>query len=316
MLLLKPRKFLKPLLLVCFLMIPAVSAADASKVPSSANWYLYVDLEKMRSGGAGATVYDWLRKEVFAEVKEDVGIDLEKEVDRLTSYSNSKNQAVFVIDGNISQATKDVVMTLIASDGNIDPIKASGNTYFRLGGDSTTGDSRQFESGNIKIDADLFEEESWISTDLENKIIITSSELQMQELLAKKGKVSGSSSVAGALLVLTADKALVQGGMRAEALGDDGWDSNILRNTEEIAFMVAAVKDKLAIEAELVTKEVEMAESLASVARGLISLLSFNDDVDSDTAAALRGTSVKSKGNRLKLSLVIDPQLIVSALAD
>lgn len=316
MLFLKPRSLLQPLILVCFLMTPAVSLADAGNVPSAANWYLYVDLKQMRSGGAGAAVYDWLREEVFAEVKEDVGIDLENEFDRLTSYSDSENQAVFVIDGNISQATKDVVMTLIASDGDINPIKSSGNTYFRLGGESTSGESRQFGSGDIKIDTDLLDEEAWISTDVKNKIIITTSERQMKNLLAKKGKVSGGDSVAGALLVLTADKAFVQGGMRTEAVADDDWDSNILRNTEEVAFMLAAVRDKLAIEAELVTKEAEMAESLASVVRGLISLMSFSDEVDADTAAALRDTRVKSEGNRLALSLVIDPQLVVSALGD
>jgi hypothetical protein len=47
--------------------------------------------------------------------------------------------------------------------------------------------------------------------------------------------------------------------------GDSGWDSNILRNTEQVAFMMAAAANKLALEAKLITTEPEMAESLASV---------------------------------------------------
>ena len=56
---------IKILLLLVILSVPMVAGADASSVPGGANWYFYVDLEQMRSGGPGAPMYDWLRNEVL-----------------------------------------------------------------------------------------------------------------------------------------------------------------------------------------------------------------------------------------------------------
>jgi hypothetical protein len=139
----------------------------------------------------------------------------------------------------------------------------------------------------------------------------------MKSMLANKGRVSGSRSHSGALLVLTAEKTLLQAGMNSAAIGENGdWDSNILRNTEQVAFMIAAAASKLALEAKLVTTEPEMAESLASVVRGLISLMAFNDGMDAEAVAMLQGTKVEAKGNTLSLSLALDPDLVVRTLSE
>jgi hypothetical protein len=138
-------------------------------------------------------------------------------------------------------------------------------------------------------------------------------------MLANGGKVAGSRSHKGALLVLSAEKTMLQAGMNSSAVGNDGdsgWDSNILRNTEQVAFLMAAAANKLALEAKLITTEPEMAESLASVVRGLISLLAFNDEMDSEAVAMLQGTKVKASGNSLSISLAIDPDLVVRTLSD
>ncbi|MFT5502205.1 MAG: putative component of type VI protein secretion system, partial [Woeseiaceae bacterium] len=86
--------------------------------------------------------------------------------------------------------------------------------------------------------------------------------------------------------------------------------------TEQVAVLVAAVANKLAIEVELITTEPDMAQSLASVARGLISLVSFDDSMDDDAIAVLQSTKVEAKGNSLSLSVAIDPSLVVATLRD
>ena len=102
-------------------------------------------------------------------------------------------------------------------------------------------------------------------------------------------------------------------------MGDDSGDdldSKILRNTEQVAFLLAVVRDKLAIEAELITTEPDMAESLASVARGLISLVSFDDSMDAEAVAVLQSTKIEAKGNSLSLSLAVDPNLVVRTIGN
>ena len=305
---------IKILLLLVILSVPMVAGADASSVPGGANWYFYVDLEQMRSGGPGAPMYDWLRNEVLEEVREDSGIDVEKEIDRITSYSTNDDGAVLIVDGKLSQETRDVIMAFIASGGDISPLKSRGKTYYHFGGDDSAGEDVVYDAGNVGFKIESLGDESWISMDVRDKVIVTSTEGHMKALLDNNGRVRGSRSVDGALMVLTAEKTLVQAGMKSGMVEE--WDSSILRNTEQVAFLISAAANKLAIEARLITTEAEMAESLASVARGLISLMSFDDEMDAETAAVLRGTRIEANGNSLSLSLAVAPELVVRTLGD
>jgi hypothetical protein len=263
-------------------------------------------------------------EEIFSEIAEDTGVNVGEELDKVTAYSIEGQGPVFLFEGNISQKSKDLVMIFIAAEGDLQPMKSSGKSYYRLAaesGEDGEESNRGVGGGNIEIQIEALEEESWISLDLKNKVIVTASEEQMKAMLANGGKINGARSHKGALLVLTAEKALLQAGMNSSALGDDDdgdsdWDSNILRNTEQVAILVAAVANKLAIEIELITTEPDMAQSLASVARGLISLVSFDDSMDDDAIAVLQSTRVEAKGKSLNLSLAIDPRLLIETLSD
>jgi len=305
-------------LIIASLAVPITAYADAKDVPQSADWYFFIDLKQMKTSPAGNGLYRWLQDEVFDDVKNDVGVDLDKELDRITSYAIDGGGTV-VFEGKVSQETNDKLMAIIAAGGDIQPLKASGNTYFHVGGNVDTDEDISYNSGKVSFDIESLGDEAWISMALKNKILVTSSETHMKTLLANKGKVPRARDHNGALLVLSAEKALLQAGLDADALGedDDGdWSSNIFRNTEKAALLIAAQADKLIIEAELLTTEAEMAESLASVARGLISLMSFDDDMDAEMIDVLRGTTVAAKGNRLKLSLAVSSELVVAALSD
>ncbi len=304
------------------LAVPGEAVADASDVPGSATWYLYVDLDRMRTTEAGKDVHRWMVDEIFDEVREESGVDIEKELDRLTAYSLEGQGPVFLFEGAISQLSKDRLMTMVAVEGDLQPLKSSGKSYYRFTGNSSDGEDRKgakVGGGNIEIQFDSLEDEAWISMALDKKVIVTSSEEQMKDMLKGGGKIAGSAGHKGALLVLTAEKTLLQAGMNSAAFGDDGgsdWDSNILRNTEQVAFLVAAMDEKLALQAQLTTKEPDMAQSLASVVRGLVSLVSFSDEMDADEIAVIQGIKVNAKGNNLTISLAIDSKVLVTTFND
>jgi hypothetical protein len=309
---------LKILIVGLLLAIPTVAAAASNDIPESAVWYFHLDLEQMREKGPGRSVYEWLQSEALSEVKEEAGVDLDKELDRLTAFSQEGQGPVLLFEGNISQETKDKIMTFVAADGDLKPQKASGKTYYHFAG-AEEGEDVIYNDGDVEIDLEELQEEAWVSLALKNKVLVTGSEEQMKSMLANGGKVAGSGGHKGALLVLSAEKTMLQAGMNSAAFADDGdsgWDSNILRNTEQVAFMMAAAANKLALEAKLITSEPEMAESLASVVRGLISLLAFNDEMDAEAIAMLQGTKVESSGNSLSISLALDPDLVVQTLSD
>ncbi len=309
-------RFFKILAVLTLLAVSGAAAADAGSVPGNANWYFHVDLKQMRSGGPGVAMYDWLRDEVMTEIRDDAGIDVEKEVDRITSYATGDDGAVLIVDGKLSQETRDKIMAFIAAGGDITPLKSKGKTYYHFGGNEEMDEDIVYDAGNIGFQVESLGEESWVSMAVKNKVIITSTEGHMQELLASNGKVKGTRSVDDALMVLTAEKTLVQAGMKSGMLGEGDWDSNILRNTEQVAFLISAAANKLAFEAKLITSEAEMAESLASVARGLISLVMFDEELEPEVAVALQGTRVEAKGNNLSISVALDPELVVQTLGE
>ena len=310
-------RYLKILIVGLLLAVPTVAAASGD-IPESAVWYFHLDLEQMREKGPGRGVYDWLQIEALSEIKEEAGVDLDKELDRLTAFSMEGQGPVLLFEGDISQETKDKIMTFVAAGGDLTPLKASGKTYYHFAG-AEEGEDVTYGNGDIEIDLEQLEDEAWVSLALKNKVLVTGSEEQMKSMLANGGKVAGSGSHKGALLVLSAEKTMLQAGMNSAAFtddGDSGWDSNILRNTEQVAFMMAAAANKLALEAKLITTEPEMADSLASVVRGLISLVAFNDEMDAEVVAMLQGTKVEASGNSLSISLALAPELVVQTLSD
>jgi len=303
---------LKLLAVIVFLGIPAMTQADLGGIPDSATWYFHADFDAMRNGKAGRSIYDWLDAEVFEEIRSEIGIDFDKEAERLTAFSAADEGPVILFDGKISQDTRDKIVAIAAVDGELQTFKSSGKAYYFFDGGDDDADA-----GDIDIDIDSLKKEAYVSVALKNKVLITNTQDQMKALLANDGKIKSEKNDKGALFVLRAERSLIQAGVKAEEIDDDdGWDSNILKNTKQLAVLMADLGDKLGIEALLMTNEPEMANSLASIVRGLISLQAFNDEMDAEVAAILQSTKVDVSGSTLKLSLSLNPDTVVSALED
>ncbi len=295
-----------------FLGVAGLATADVDGIPDSATWYFHANFDAMRDGKSSRGIYDWLNAEVFQEIRDEVGIDFDQEAERLTAFSSAGAGPVILLDGNISQDTRDKIMAIAAADGELQTFKSSGKAYYFFDGDGD-GSSK----GDIDIEIDSLEKEAYVSFALKDKIVVTNTQDQMKELLANNGRIESQGSDDNALFVLRAERSLIQAGLRADEMDEgDDWDSNILRNTKQLAVMMADLGDKLGLEAQLMASEPEMANSLASVIRGLIGLQVFNEEMDPDISAVLQSTTVDVAGSTLKLSLSLDPDTVVSALED
>ena len=304
-------RFSKHLIVVLLLALPGLALAEltASGLPATSSWYFHADFDEMRGSEAGRPIYDWLQREVFADVREDAGIDLDKEADTITAFSAVESGAVVSIEGNISQETRDKLLALAAGAEEFDTLKHKGTTFYYAKGDG------HGKNGDIQVDS--FENGVYFTFALKDRILATSSREQMERLLDSKGRLPERKSDRGTLIVLSAEKSLIQAGIKADQVedkGDGGWQSNILKNTEQLAVMVADAAGKLAIETQLIATQPEMAESLASIVRGLISLAMFSEETDPDIAEFLKGTSVDVDGSSLNIKLALDPESVVVAL--
>jgi hypothetical protein len=311
------RKYCSGLLALVFL-VPVAGAAPVSSrdLPDGTVWYLHADLGAMRNGGAGASVYAWFEDEVAENIREDVGIDISSEVDSVTAFADSENGTIVIVEGPLTKDTRDKLLALAAQQGPVDPRDHDGNAYYFF------GDEDDIDDNGTEPLEDL-EGAVFVSFAIPGKALLTGTEEQMHGLLESGGKVAGSGSHGGALLVLSASKALVQAGMQPQGMlggeaddGDDDWESNIVRNTKEAALLMADESGQLAIEAQLVSHDPRMAQAIGGIVNGLIGLQAFNSELGSDIQNLIRNTKIEVLENVLSISTVVDPDLLVSILDD
>lgn len=299
------------LLLLVVAALPGYTVAEvaASEIPGDAVWYLHVDLEELRTASSGKELYAWLDDEVFAEVQEDLGIDLNREADSVTAFSDAALGTVIVVDGAISDTTRDKLMALAAADAKLDMRSRGNRTYYHA-------DRSESQRAASHRSLDELQKSAFFSFDVDNKLIVTSDERQMEALLDSQGRIAGNQSHRGALFVLTADKNFVQAGVRTRELGGEGngWDSNILRNTEQVALLVAEQNGRMALEAQLVSREPAMARSLAGIMNGLISLQMLDENMEPRLLHLIQNTRIEVKDAVLSINTVLDRETIAAMI--
>jgi len=292
----------------------AVSAQVTSgDLPDDTVWYVHADLGAMRSGEAGGSVYAWFEDEVAEDIREDVGIDISAEIDSVTAFADGNKGTIVIVEGPLTKDTQDKLLALAAAQGPVDPREHDGKTFYFFGDEDDIDDN-----GDQPLED--FEGAVFVSFAVPGKALLTGTEEQMRGLLDKGGEVAGTGSHGGALLVLSATKALVQAGMQPEGMldsddaGGNDWESNIVRNTKEAALLLADESGRLAVEAQLVSHDPKMAEALGGIVNGLIALQAFNSELGPDIQSLIRNTKIEVLENVLSISTVIDPDLLVSIL--
>ena len=298
------------------LMISLPLAASGATItigglPDNTVWYMHADLEEMRNSESGGPIYEWFQGEVMVEIDEELGIDLNSEVNSVTAFSDSANGTVIIVEGPISKATQDKMLALAVLETEVDIRNHDGMEYYFIG-DGPEGRSEHDDP------FDDLQDVSYSSFAIAGKAIITGDEEQMKTLLDSGGKVVGSGSHDGAMFVLTADKAFVQAGLRTDRLSDDDddWDSNILRNTKQATLLVSDSSGMIAVEAKLVSTDPKMAASIGGIVSGLIGLQAFNSELGPEFQSLIRNTKVDVDDAILTISTIIDPDIVVSVLDD
>jgi hypothetical protein len=292
--------------------LAATADVEVGDLPEDTVWYLHADLQAIRTGEAGSAIYAWFEDEVVEDVREDVGIDISEEIHSVTAFADSEDGTIIIIDGPMTKPTQDKFLALAASKGPVDPREHRDRTYYFF------GDEDDIDDNGDEPFEDL-EDAVFLSFAVAGKAIVTGTEAQMRALLDTDGDISGTGSHDGALLVLSANKSLVQAGMQPEGMvdnyeSDDDWESNIVRNTKEAALLMADESGQLAIEAQLVSHDPKMAEAIGGIVNGLIALQAFNSDLGPEYQNLIRNTKIKVLENVLSISTVVDPELMATIL--
>ncbi|NNC76653.1 MAG: hypothetical protein HKN77_01745 [Woeseiaceae bacterium] len=301
---------LKTLLACVLLSLPVAgwTAIDADGLPATSTWYFHADLGAMKKSKTANALYQWIDKEIFSEIRSEAGIDLSTQLQAITAFSSPANGAVMVVDGDILGDTRDKILAISSAAEVFETLESKGKTFYYIKGDN------DFETKDIEVSG--FDGEIFFSFAVNKKLLLTAKKDQMESLLANNGRFTGNKDHKGALFVLTAEKSLIQAGMDTDEFETDGggFESNILRNTKQVALMIGEAADKLSIEALLITTEAKTAQSLASIVRGLVALQAFSEDMEPGVSEVLQSTRVDVDNNRLRVSAKISPETITAAL--
>ena len=296
---------IRQFLLTAGLLMFAAPAMAATDVPNDAVWYLHVNFAELRSSETARPIYNWLHKEIVVEVKDEVGVDLGDEVERLTAFGDGENGAVVVVEGVISETLSEAILENALAEATVVEREHRGKPYFLVGDPP--------EAGEHKLE-DL-EDGGFLSFAVDGKMLAAASEARLKALLDANGRIAGGGG-GDALLILTADKTFVQAGLRAEEFADeaDDWGSDIIRNTEQAALMVADARGRIAIEANLTSRTADMAQAIGNIVNGIISLQSFSSELEPGVREVLQNTRVDIDDVVLSIKTVIDPDMLVSIL--
>ena len=124
-------------------LIPLGANADVTvgDLPENTVWYMHANLDAMRTSDAGSTVYQWFEDEVVMEVKDEVGIDIDEEVDSITAFSDSDDGTIVIVSGAITKATEEKLLALAANEGPVDPREFDNKTYYFFGDEDDIDDN-------------------------------------------------------------------------------------------------------------------------------------------------------------------------------
>ncbi len=303
---------IKPALLTFLLCIAAplttVGAVEADSLPTDTVWYLHVDFDRMRSTESGREVYAWLEDEIIEEIREDVGVDLNEEVDRITAFSDDGEGYVAIVEGRVSKGAQEALFRLTGREEALAELEHRGKAYYSASSDALAEAARDQE----------MVVPGFFTFAVDGKMIASSSEETLKAMMDNGGRIVGAGAHEDAIFVISADKQFAQAGMRTKVFADDDddWESNILRSTEQAAMLISDKDGKLAVEAKLVATDASLTQSISSIIGGLIALQAFNTDLDPEIAAVLLNTRVDVDDKVLTISTVLDPAAVVKTLAD
>ncbi len=314
---LKRIKIFALLLITGFACVIAQAASVAqSDIPAGSNWYMHVNLELIQNSEAGRKLMLETVDKALADIEEELDVDISDEIQgitlfgvRLPTSGNPEKDGAVILHGAISAATQDALLATLQRKGaEVSTLDSAGQVYYRI----TDGD------GNVSFTDDQghVKEVSWGNREAlyfsfgPTQALVTHNMEMMQDFLDAGGRFGGFENVdTDALVVLQADRALLQGGANTTAETGGDWDSSILKNVDAVALVIAEDNGGLRINAQLTANSPEIADNVRNIVEGLVALKAL-DESDSDLGVILRQIRFESDGSVLHMSVPVTAEQI------
>ncbi len=274
-------------LLVAALAWPVSQAAvlASSSLPDGSNWYLHVNLDLIQNSDAGRQLMLGTVNEALEGIEEELGVGFADYIEGVTifggsfpNHGDSLSDTAIVLHGAISEADQQILLEKIDQAGaEITTSYQAGLAYYTVAeGEGTITIAN--ENTTADIDAWGHDKELYFSFGA-TQTLVTQDQALMQTFVDSNGYLGGfENNDANALVVLHADRALMQGGANTAIDFDGEWDSSILKNMNSIALVIVEDNGGIHITAELTANSEEIAMSVRNIVEGLVALKALDSD--------------------------------------
>ena len=299
-----------------FCLIAQAASLNSTDIPAGSNWYVHVNLDLIQNSEAGRKLMLETVDEALGDIEQELGLDIREEVQGITVFGvklptdgNPAKEGAVILHGGISTQTQAALLAKLESKGaEVSTLTSAGMDYYRVQDrdESTTpsdGDS-QVDSGSWDHHEGLYF--AFGST----QSMITKSQEMMLSFLEGGGYLGGFEAVdSEALLILEADRALIQGGANTSDETGGHWDSSVLKNVDAVALVIAEDFGGLQIKAQLMANSADVAMSVRNIVEGMVALKAL-DESEGVMGEILRQVRFESDGSVLRMNVPIAAEQI------
>ena len=301
------------LVLICSLLAMTTQAGSLSDadLPTNSTWYVHINLELIRNSSVGRQFMLQVYNEAMDDIQDELGIDVRETVEGVTMFggelpgsSSPINDGAVVLHGVFDADIQAGILSALERQGaKVSEVYESGLTYYMVESEDGvldyTHEDAEVQGLNLDDQQELYF--SFGSTQL----LATQSLDLMKGFLSAGGYLGGIEQVrSDALLILQADRALLQGGANTSADIGEEWDSSVLKNVDSVALLVAEEQGGLLLNAQLLATSAEVAVSVRNIVEGMVALKALSD-TESVVGDVLRNVRFENDGAVLKMSFPV-----------
>ncbi len=287
-------------LLVC---VAAQAASFTnSDVPPGSSWYVHVNLELIQNSEVGQRLMLDFVDEVLEDIQQKLNLNIRDELEGVTVFGGTLptngsplHEGAVILHGPISAETQAALFSALQDKGaEVATLTDNGQTYYTVADD------------DHEPDHDAWRRDKELHFSFGNKQALVTQNMElMQSFLDAGGYLGGFENVdSEALLVLQADRALLQGGANTSASIGGNWNSSILKNVNAAAMVIAEDMGDLKISAQLTANSPEVAMSVRNIVEGLVALKAL-DTSDAAVADVLRSVRFENDGSNLRVEVAV-----------
>lgn len=282
------------------------ASLGSNDLPAGVNWYAHVNMDLIRNTDAGQQLMKETVDEALDDIEAELGVDIGDEIEGITLFGGKLpvNQGAVLLHGAISAESQSAIMARLDKEKTgVFATESGGMTFYTIpegDGSMTYTD----EDGHVEDVSWGHNDELYFSFAAE-QTMVTHSLDTMQTFLDSGGMLASLDNVDPvAMVVLQADRALMQGGANTTLEIGDTFDSSVFNNLDSVALVVAEESGGININAELSANSPEVAMNVRNIVEGLVALKALEGS-DDDLGAVLRNIRFESEGEILRVFIPV-----------